>query len=287
MAGVKTDAYEVVIEPSRGRPRLDWREMWEYRDLLVLLVRRDFLAKYKQTLLGPAWFIVQPLLTTLMFVIVFSHIAQISTDGIPAPLFYLCGLLAWNYFAQNVAAGATTFTTNAHLFTKVYFPRLIVPSASTISNLASFALQLVPFAAFLLYYKLFPGEGATVQMGWRVLWAPLLLVQTSLFSFGVSLWLSAASAKYRDLAHLNQFLVQLWMFATPVIYPLSKVPARLHWLMWLNPMAPVVETFRVVILGRGTVPADSLAFSVAVTLAVLVSGIVIFQRMERSAVDSI
>ena len=282
-----TKPYEVVIEPSRGRLRLDWRELWEYRDLLVLLVRRDFLAKYKQTILGPAWFILQPLLTTLMFVIVFGHIAQIPTDGIPAPLFYLCGLLGWNYFAQNVAAGATTFTSNAHLFSKVYFPRLIVPAASTVSNLVSFALQLVPFAAFLFYYKFFTSEGATVALGWGILWVPLLLIQTSLFSFGVTLWLSAASAKYRDLAHLNQFLIQLWMFATPVIYPLSKVPARLHWLTWLNPMAPVVEGFRVALLGRGGVPAGSILVSAVVTLAVLVSGIVIFQRMERSAVDSL
>jgi lipopolysaccharide transport system permease protein len=282
-----TKPYEVVIEPSRGRIRLDWRELWEYRDLLGLLIRRDFLAKYKQTILGPAWFIVQPLLTMLMFVVVFGHIAQIPTDGIPAPLFYLAGLLVWNYFAQNVTTGATTFTSNAHLFTKVYFPRLIVPAASTLSNLISFALQLLPFAAFFIYYKLFTGEGSAVHMGWSILWAPLLLVQVSLFSFGVSLWLSAASAKYRDLAHLNQFLVQLWMFATPIIYPLSKIPIRFQWIAWVNPMAPLVETFRIVLLGHGSVPAGSLAVSVAITLVILISGIVVFQQMERTAVDSV
>jgi lipopolysaccharide transport system permease protein len=280
-------AHEVVIEPSRGWFRFDWREFWEYRDLLTLLVRRDFLAKYKQTILGPFWFIVQPVLTTMMFVIVFGRIAQIPTDDIPAPLFYMCGLLVWNYFAQNVAAGATTFTSNAHLFSKVYFPRLIVPAASTISNLLSFALQLLPFAAVYLYYKCFTPLSATVHLTWSVLWMPLLLAQVSLFSFGVSLWLSSASAKYRDLAHLNQFLIQLWMFATPIIYPFSKIPLRLRWLAWVNPMAPVVEGFRIGLLGRGTLPAGSLAVSLAITLVVLISGIVVFQRFERSAVDNV
>ena len=279
--------HEIVVEPNRGWLRIDWREMWEYRDLLVLLVRRDFLAKYKQTLLGPAWFIVQPLLTTVMFVIVFGRVAQIPTDGIPAPLFYLCGLLAWNYFAQNVAAGATTFTANAQLFGKVYFPRLIVPLATIVSNLFAFVLQLAPFAVVFGYYKFFTGEGANIPVDWRVLLVPLLLLQTSLFSLGVSLWMSASTAKYRDLVHLNAFIIQLWMFATPVIYPLSKIPARLEWLAWLNPMAAIVEAFRIVLLGRGTLSVGCLVTSIVATLAVTVSGIVIFQKMERTAVDRV
>ncbi len=286
MTELRLRYHETIIAPARGWLRLDWREFWEYRDLLLLLVRRDFISRYKQTVLGPVWFILQPLLTTAMFAIVFGRIARIPTDGIPAPLFYLCGLLAWNYFAQNVSAGSNTFITNAHLFAKVYFPRLIVPAATTISNLVTFALQLIPFLIFFIYYKVFSGAGADLRMGWSVLWLPLLLAEISLFSFGVSLLLSAASAKYRDLAHLNQFLVQLWMFATPVIYPLSQVPDRLHWLVWLNPMAPVVEGFRIVLLGRGAIPAGSLAVSAGITLVVMLAGIAAFQKMERTAVDS-
>jgi lipopolysaccharide transport system permease protein len=287
MDTVSLPAHEIVIEPSRGWLRVDWRELWEYRDLLVLLVRRDFLAKYKQTLLGPAWFILQPLLTTAMFVLIFARVAQIPTDGIPAPLFYLCALLPWNYFAQNVTTGATTFTANAQLFGKVYFPRLIVPAATIISNLIAFALQCLPFLAFFIYYKFFTAEGATLHLDGRVALAPLLLLQASVFSFGVSLWMAASTAKYRDLTHLNQFIVQLWMFASAVIYPLSTLTARFEWLAWLNPMAPVVEGFRIALLGRGTVSAACVAASVAITIAVAISGIMVFRKMERTAVDNI
>lgn len=279
--------YEVVIERSRGWLSLDWRELWEYRDLLALLVRRDFLSKYKQTLLGPLWFIVQPLLTTAIFTIVFGRFSGIPTDGIPGPLFYLCGLLVWNYFAQNVTVGATTFTANAGLFGKVYFPRLVVPIATVASNLIAFALGCLPFVAFFIYYKFFTPAGADIQPDWRIVFAPLLLLHASLFSLGVSLWMSASTAKYRDLVHLNQFIVQLWMFATPVIYPLSKIPPRWEWLAWLNPMAAVVEGFRIALLGRGTLSAGCLATSIVLTLAVTLTGIIAFHKAERTAVDSV
>ncbi len=279
--------YELVIEPSRGWFHISWREFWEYRDLLVLLVRRDFLSKYKQTLLGPIWFILQPLLTTIMFVIVFGRVAQIPTDDIPQPLFYLCGLLGWNYFAQNVTTGATTFTANAHLFGKVYFPRVILPAAAIISNLFAFALQFIPFAGFFVYYKFFTAAGHNFNLDWTVVFLPLVLLQASLFSLGVSLWMSASTAKYRDLVHLNQFIVQLWMFATPVIYPLSKIPPRLEWIAWINPMAAVVECFRVTLLGRGTLSPEFVATSVLLSLGVTASGILVFQKMERTAVDTV
>lgn len=279
--------YELVIEPSRRWIRICWRELWDYRDLLILLVRRDFLSKYKQTLLGPAWFIVQPLLTTLMFVLIFGRVAQIPTDGIPGPLFYLCGLLGWNYFSQNVTTGATTFTANAQLFGKVYFPRVILPVATIISNLVAFALQFLPFLAFFIYYKFFTATGASLHMDWHVIFLPLILLEASIFSLGVSLWMSASTAKYRDIVHLNQFIIQLWMFATPIIYPLSRIPRRFALLAWLNPMAAVVEGFRITLLGRGTWSAGCMTASVLLTLAVTVSGVVIFQKMERTAVDNI
>jgi lipopolysaccharide transport system permease protein len=279
------EGYELVIEPSSGWIRIPWQDLWAYRDLLVLLVRRDFLSKYKQTLLGPAWFILQPVLTTIMFAIVFGRVAHISTDDIPGPLFYLCGLLAWNYFSQNVTAGATTFTANAHLFGKVYFPRVILPAAAIVSNLFAFALQLIPFVVVFVYYKFFTPAGSTFGLDWRIVLLPLSLLEASLFSLGVSLWMSASTAKYRDLVHLNQFIVQLWMFATPVIYPLSRIPPHYAWLAWLNPMAAVVESFRITLLGRGTLSIGCLIVSVVLTLVVTASGIVIFQRMERTAVD--
>jgi lipopolysaccharide transport system permease protein len=279
--------YEIVIEPSHGWLAVRWRELWEYRDLLYLLVQRDFLAKYKQTILGPLWFILQPLLTTAIFVLIFTRVAQLPTDGIPAPLFFLCGLVIWNYFAKSVSSGSATFTTNAHIFGKVYFPRLIMPAATVLSNLASFALQLLPFAAMFAWYRLATPFGPELQLSRRMLYMPLLLAQTSLFAFGVSLWLSAASVKYRDLVHLNAFLLQLWMFATPVILPLSRSPKSLGWLVWLNPMAPVVEAFRIALLGRGTLDPGALLASVCLTLFVTFTGIAVFQRSARTAMDHV
>jgi len=280
-------SYELVIEPSHSWINIQWRELWEYRDLLVLLVRRDFLSKYRQTLLGPAWFVIQPLLTTMMFAVIFGRVAQIPTDGIPGPLFYLCGLLVWNYFSQNVTTGATTFSVNAQLFGKVYFPRVILPAAAIISNLYAFALQFAPFLAFFVYYKFCTVEGQNLRMDWHVIFVPLILLQASLFSLGVSLWMSASTAKYRDLVHLNQFLIQLWMFATPIIYPLSRIPHRYAWLAWLNPMAEIVEALRISLLGRGTITPGCMAMSVVLTILVAVSGIIVFQKMERTAVDNI
>ena len=286
MAEVTAPEYEVVVERSRGWVRLPWREFWDYRDLLVLLVRRDVISRYKQTLLGPAWFIVQPVLTTLVFALIFSRIAEIPTDGIPAPLFYLCGLLGWNYFSQNITAAGATFINNAHLFGKVYFPRLIVPISILVSNLIAFALQLIPFFAFFAYYKLLRGDSAT-DLGWRALLLPLPLLHTMLLSLGVSLWMAASTAKYRDLVHLNQYVVQLWMFATPIIYPLSKVSPNWVWLFWANPMSAPTEAFRICLLGRGTLPPEALALSVGTTLLLLVSGLIVFQKVERNVVDSI
>lgn len=278
--------YEVVIEPSQGWLAVRWRELWEYRDLLVLLVQRDFIARYKQTLLGPVWFILQPLLTTAMFVLVFARGAQSPTDGIPPLLFFLCNLVIWNYFSQSVASGSTTFTTNAHIFGKVYFPRLIVPAATVISNLAAFALQLLPLAAVFAWYRFFTPYGADLQPGWRILLMPLLLLQTSLFALGVSLWLSAASAKYRDLVHLNSFLLQLWMFGT-VILPLAQYTKLLGKFFWLNPMGQVVEAFRLTCLGHGTLDPAGLVASIGITLLVMFTGIAVFQKAARTAMDHV
>lgn len=278
--------YEIVIEPNRSWLSIDWRALLEFRDLLGLLVRRDFVSKYKQTVLGPAWFVLQPLLMTVVFTIMFDRVARISTDGVPPTLFYLCGLLGWNYFSQNLTAASGTFTNNATLFSKVYFPRLIVPLSIAVSNLFAFALQAVTFFAFYIGFKI-TGAGASLHLTWAALLVPALVLQTAALSLGASLWIAALTAKYRDLVHLTPFLVQLWMFASFVIVPLSVVPARWHWVAQLNPMAAVVEAFRLCLLGAGTITPASVGISVAITLVVLFSGVFIFQRTERTFIDTV
>ncbi len=285
-AGVPQD-YEVVIEASHGWLRVDWHELWEYRDLLYILVRRDFLAKYKQTVLGPLWFILQPLLNTLVFTVVFNKVAGIGTDGIPPVLFYLCGLLPWSYFSQNVTTGSVTFTANSHLFGKVYFPRLVIPISTVVSNLFAFLLQ---FVVFLVFFAAFALRGNPVHLGPQLLLIVPLMGIAGLLSLGLSLLIAASTAKYRDLSHLTPILLQLWLFATPVIYPMSKLTgADSHWawLAWVNPMAPIVEGFRVALLGQGIWDNAMLAVSTGITLVVLLLGITAFSHAERTVADNI
>ena len=284
-AGISPD-FEILIEARRGWFRVDWRELWEYRDLLFVLVRRDFLAKYKQTVLGPLWFILQPLLNTLVFTIVFNRVAGIETGGIPPLLFYLCALLPWGYFAQNVTTGALTFTANAHLFGKVYFPRLVVPLSTVISNLFALGLQ---FAVFFIFAAWFALRGSAVHFGPGILLAIPLLLVTAALSLGLSLLISASTAKYRDLSHLTPILLQLSMFATPVIYPLSKLTGgdgHFAWIAWMNPMAPVVEGFRFALLGRGEWNGAMLGISAIVSAIILLLGVMAFGRAERTVTDS-
>jgi lipopolysaccharide transport system permease protein len=287
MAKVEAATFEIRIAPSSGWLRIDWRELWEYRDLLWLLIQRDVTSRYKQTLLGPLWFVAQPVLTAIVFAIVFGRIAGIPTDGIPGPLFYLCGLLGWTYFSQNVSNAGASFVNNAHLFGKVYFPRLIVPIATICSNLVAFAIQLAPFLGFLAYYKFFTAEGASIRFTWAVLLTPLPLLHVAVLSLGVSLLMSAATAKFRDLVHLNAFLLQIWMFATPIFYPLSKVPAYWKWIAWANPMSVPVEAFRICLLGRGTLAWQDIAISSGIALALLALGLAAFSRVERTVMDTV
>lgn len=287
MAELNAPPYEVVIENRPGLLRLDLRELWEYRDLLVLLVRRDFLARYQQTLLGPAWHLLQPVLTTLVFALIFGRFAKIPTDGIPAPLFYFCGLLGWNYFAQNVISGSGTFLNNQQLFAKVWFPRAIVPISTIASNLVTVALQLIPFIAFFAYYKFFSADAGLVHLTWHALLTPLVFLHLAVLSLGLTLWISASTARYRDMIHLTQYVVQLWMFATPIIYPLSQVPERWAWLIRANPVSAPVEALRWCLLGRGSFDPIAITVSLAVTLVLLLTGIIAFQQAARSAVDTV
>lgn len=279
-----SSGYEVVIQPNRGWLRIDWRELWEYRDLLFLLVRRDFISKYKQTILGPIWFILVPLLTVLTLTVLFGKVAQINTDGMPPLLFYLCNMLGWNYLSQNVTTASGTFSNNAHLFGKVYFPRLIVPLSVVVSNFFAFVLSLVTFAGFYIYFKMFVPATSSLHLEWQAAFLPLLLLQTAALSLGVSLWLSAATAKYRDLIHLTPVLMQIWMFGT-VIIPASRIPQGWQWLVWANPAYAIVEGFRICLLNRGTLDFAYLSVSVAAALLILVSGVLLFQQTARTVVD--
>lgn len=278
---------ETIIRPRGRWLRLDVPELWAYRDLAWLMVRRDFVSRFKQTILGPLWYIVNPVLTTVVFAAIFSGIAGIPTDGLPSHLFYLGGLLGWGYFGTVLGASSGTLTGNAHLFGKVYFPRLIVPVTAAASALVGFLIQLLTFAGYYGYYKAFTDLGPTFQLGWAAAWIPLLLLQIAALGLGVGLFLSALTAKYRDFAHLTGFLVQLWMYATPIIYPLSRVPEEWRWLAALNPLTTVTEAFRLGLLGRGQVDASHVALSAGLTAVTLFFGYAAFCRVERNFIDTV
>lgn len=276
---------EIIIEPTHGLRFLDWRELFAYRDLLRLLVWRDFATRYKQTLLGPLWHVFQPLLTTVIFTVVFNHVAELPTDGLPPTLFYLCGLLAWNYFAQTFNSTSSTLVANAGLFGKVYFPRLIVPLAGALSNVISFLIQLLSFFTVLVIYHLTHPE-TTVGPRWEaIVLLPLVLLQLAAFSLGVGLWLAALTTKFRDFTVLSGFLIQLWMYLTPIILPLAKVPPQWHIFVALNPVTMPVECFRHLLLGAGWINIPLLFVSIAATLVSLVTGLLVFQRVEKTFVD--
>lgn len=277
----------VVIQPTKGLLRIDWRGLVEYRDLLVLLVRRDFLSKYKQSILGPAWFIIQPLLTTVVFTVIFGNVAKLPSDGVPKMLFYLCALVPWNYFAANLNSTSTTFTSNMGLFGKVYFPRLIIPLSVIVSNLITFAIQLLTFLGFFIYFKFFSAAGSLIRPNLELALMPLLLLQIAALSLGFGLLFTSLTVKYRDLAYAMAFLVQLWMYATPVVYPLSMVPHKWRVVAALNPMTSIVESFKHAFLGAGTVDIRYTAISVGITLVVLFLGLALFSRAERTFVDTV
>jgi lipopolysaccharide transport system permease protein len=279
-------APEIVIEATHGLRFVPWRELHAYRDLFWLLVWRDIASRYKQTVLGLLWFVIQPLFTTIVFMVIFSRVARIPTNGVPSSLFYLCGLLPWNYFSQTFNSTASSLSNNAGIFGKVYFPRLIVPFSSAVSNLVPLAIQLATFLAIFAIEKL-GGRGSSFGVTPFVVLLPLVFVEIALLSLGVGLWIAALTAKFRDFGILAGFALQLWMYVTPVVYPLSRVPARWYWIAALNPMTFPLEATKSMLLGAGTPTAGLLAVSFAITLAVLTSGILIFQRVEKSFVDVI
>lgn len=276
--------WDMVIRPKIGWFDLHLSDLWRYRDLVMLFVRRDFVSYYKQTILGPLWYLIQPLLATLTFTVVFGNVARISTDGLPRFLFYMAGVTGWNYFAECLSRTSDTFISNSHIFGKVYFPRLSVPLALVISGLIKFAIQFVFFLGFLIFYLL---RGAPIKPNaWMALTPVLLLIMAAL-GLGSGIVISSATTKYRDLRFLVGFGVQLLMYAAPVVYPLSALSVRYRWAILLNPMTPVIETFRYAFLGRGTVSLLYLAYSAVATVVILFFGILLFNRVEKTFMDTV
>ncbi len=282
----KNEHWDLVIEPSQSPFRLNLRDVWHYRDLLYLLVRRDFVSFYKQTILGPAWFFLQPLITTITFTFIFGRLAKIDTgDTIPQPLFYMAGIVTWNYFAECLTKTSTVFKDNAGIFGKVYFPRLIMPLSIVLSNLLKFGVQLLLFFIMLAYYIIardyHPGISA------HILLFPLMVAIMAGLGLGLGMIISAATTKYRDLAFLITFGVQLFMYATPVIYPLSTLPEAARGIMQWNPMAPVIEGIRYGFFGEGLFSWSYLTYSMGITTIILLFGMVIFNRVEKKFVDTV
>ncbi|WP_343217051.1 ABC transporter permease [Hymenobacter profundi] len=284
-ANVQDDNWTEVIQPRTRLLDLGLADVWRYRDLVMLFVRRDFVSTYKQTVLGPIWFFIQPLLTTITYVVIFGNVAQLSTDGLPMMVFYLSGITIWNYFAQTLTNTSTVFRDNAGMFGKVYFPRLTMPLSIVLSNLVRFAIQFGLFIVVWLYYLLKGDSG--IHPNWLVLLTPLLVVVMGLMSLGLGMIFSAMTTKYRDLAMLLAFGVQLLMYATPVIYPLSSITGKYRYLILANPMTSIVETFRYAFLGSGTFDWAYLAYSVAFTLVILLLGTIIFNRVQKSFTDTV
>lgn len=274
-----------VIKPKTGLFDLRLNELWRYRDLVAMFVRRDFVSNYKQTILGPIWFFLQPLITTIMFVFVFGRIAGFAPKGIPMLAFYMAGVTIWNYFSENLNRTASVFRDNASIFGKVYFPRLTMPVSIVISNLVRFGIQ---FSLFLIIWAYFYFTQDTIHPNWwAIALTPLLLVIMGLLALGLGMIISAMTTKYRDLVFLLTFGVQLLMYATPVIYPLSKLPAKYATLIKINPMSPILETFRYAFLGYGYFSWGYLLYSIAITVVILCIGVVTFNRVEKNFTDTV
>jgi lipopolysaccharide transport system permease protein len=250
----------------------------------MMFVRRDFVSVYKQTILGPFWFFLQPILTTITFTIVFGNIAKIPTDGVPPLLFYMSGIVSWGYFSDCLTRTSNTFITNANIFGKVYFPRLVSPLSNVISLLMKFGIQMLLFIGFLIYYKL---NGATVYPNIYILLTPILILLMAALGLGFGIIISSMTTKYRDLTFLVGFGVQLLMYATPVIYPLSSLPEKYRWIVLANPMTGIIDTFRYAFLGAGSFNAGNLIYTAIFTIAILSIGILIFNRVEKTFMDTV
>jgi len=281
------EKWDIELTPHSSLLDLKLKDIWHYRDLLMLLVRRDFVSFYKQTILGPLWFFIQPLFTTIIYTFIFGNLANISADNLDKPLFYMAGITAWNYFADCLTKTSSVFTANAGLFGKVYFPRLIVPLSIVVSNLIRFGVQMALFFITMGFYAI---KGSNVHPNIYLLLFPFLLLLMAMLGLGLGMIVSAMTTKYRDLSFLITFGIQLMMYLTTVIYPLSTVKEKYpkyQWLVEYNPMTPIIEAFRYGFLGKGTFTMLSLGVTTAITVVILITGIIIFNRVERTFIDTV
>lgn len=276
--------WDLVIKPKSKWYDLRLREILRYKDLLLLFVRRDFVSVYKQTVLGPIWFILQPVITSITFTVIFGNLAKISTDGLPPVLFYMCGITLWNYFAETLTKTSDTFTANASIFGKVYFPRMIMPLSVVLSNLIKFGVQFLLFISVWIYYL---AVNDLLQPNSAMLLTPFLILLMGFLGLGFGIVISSMTTKYRDLKFLVVFGVQLLMYGSPIVYPLSIVPEKYKWLILANPVTSIIETFKYAFLGVGEFSWMHLGYSLLFTIVLLIVGLVIFHKVEKSFMDTV
>jgi lipopolysaccharide transport system permease protein len=281
----KSETWDLIIRPHTRWFELHLREVWRYRDLVILFVKRDFIAQYKQTILGPLWYLIQPVLTTIMFLIIFGRVARIPTDGVDPIVFYLSGITLWTYFSTCLTAISNTFVLNANIFGKVYFPRLVSPLSLVISNLIRFGIQFLLLFSVMIWSAL---QGDRFPFSWNWFWLPVVLLLISLLALGLGILISSLTTKYRDLNVLITFGIQLAMYATPIAYPLSFIQQSGYaWIINLNPLTPLVELYRYVLFGTGTFTLTSISYSLAAVAIVLLAGLISFNRVEKTFMDTV
>ena len=276
--------WDFVILPKSKWFNIHLSEIFRYRDLIYMFVKRDFVTFYKQTILGPLWYIIQPLVNSVIFTIIFGKLAKIPTDGIPPFLFYMAGTVAWGYFATCITSTSNTFVTNREIFGKVYFPRITVPISIVITGLLQFIIQFFIFLGFLFYYWL---EGANVSPNINFIFLPLIMLQMMILGLGTGILVSSMVTKYRDLTFAMTFAVQIWMYITPVVYPLTQVPENYRNLYVLNPMVSIVESFRGAFLGVSSIEPHHILISVVVTISIFILGVILFSRIEKTFMDTV
>jgi lipopolysaccharide transport system permease protein len=279
----KSEDWDLIITGQHSLFDVNFKDLWHYRDLLYLFVKRDFVTVYKQTILGPLWFFIQPLLTTITFTIIFGSVAKLPTDGAPKVVFYMAGITLWNYFSNCLNNVAGVFNTNSGIFGKVYFPRLIMPLTIVISNLMKFGVQFLLFLCFVIYF-VFQGK---IQPNMYIALMPLVILLMALIAMGIGLVLTAMTAKYKDLSQLITFGVQLFMYITPVIYPSSSIPNNYKWIVNLNPLVPLFDYMRYAFLGIGKFTAELLLYPTFFSLVVLAIGIVVFNKSQKTFIDTV
>lgn len=278
------DKWDTVISPKRDLIYFNFREIFKYRDLIFLFIKRDFVTFYKQTILGPLWYIIQPLINAIVFTIIFGNLAKIPTEGVPPFIFYLAGNIIWGYFAICLSSTSNTFVRNSDIFGKVYFPRITIPISNIFIGMLQFFIQFIVFVCFLIYFYF---SGSSINIDFTLIFIPLLLFQVAITGLGFGLMISSLTSKYRDLTFVMSFGVQLWMYATPIVYPLSLVSEKYRILFCLNPMTSVVESFRYIFFKESVIKLEYIFISIFISILVLILGMIFFNKTEKSFLDTV